>query len=107
MIYGALPDRGEWRAADRIKKIDPNIRKLMAFLFKQRLNDHLNGNLRTIFNGGKIRIDLTNTKYKLMRECALEMKWKVITAKKRAEGDAGDQKTTTVAKKDPSQKHMT
>ena len=56
MIYGALPDRGQWRAADRIKEIDPNIRKLMAFLFKQRLNDHLNGNLRAIFNGGKILV---------------------------------------------------
>ena len=41
-----------------------------------------------IFNGGKIRIDLTNTKYKLLRECALEMKWKVITAKKRNEGES-------------------
>ena len=40
-----------------------------------------------IFNGGKIRVDLTNTKYKLLRECALEMKWKVITAKKRNEGE--------------------
>lgn len=36
-----------------------------------------------IFNGGKIRVDLTNTRYKLLRECALEMKWKVITAKKK------------------------
>jgi len=36
-----------------------------------------------IFNGGKIRIDLTQTKYKLMRDSALEMKWKVITAKKK------------------------
>ena len=43
----------------------------------------------SIFNGGKIRIDLTNTRYKLIRECALEMKWKVITAKKRdQDGDA-------------------
>jgi len=40
-----------------------------------------------IFNGGKIRIDLTNTKYKVLRECALEMKWKVITAKKRTDAD--------------------
>lgn len=32
-------------------------------------------------------MDLTNTKYKLMRECALEMKWKVITAKKKNEDD--------------------
>ena len=51
------------------------------------------GHIRTgnynIFNGGKIRIDLTNTKYKLIRECALEMKWKVVTAvnKKDADGD--------------------
>ena len=38
-----------------------------------------------IFNGGKIRIDLTNTRYKVLRECSLEMKWKVITAKKKNE----------------------
>ena len=30
------------------------------------------GGSYNIFNGGKIRIDLTNTKYKLIRECALE-----------------------------------
>ena len=40
-----------------------------------------------IFNGGKIRIDLTNTKYRLLKECALEMKWKVIIAKKPNENE--------------------
>ena len=60
-----------------------------------------------IFNGGKIRVDLTNTKYKVIRECALEMKWKVITAKKRTDAetpvvpDAKGQQ-----KKDPGSKHQ-
>ena len=36
-------------------------------------------------NGGKIRIDLTYTKYKVLREVALEMQWKVVTAKKKEE----------------------
>ena len=40
-----------------------------------------------IFNGGKIRIDLTNTRYKLIRECALENKWKVVTAAVKKDGD--------------------
>ena len=40
-----------------------------------------------IFNGGKIRIDLTNTRYKLIRECALENKWKVVTAAQKKDGD--------------------
>ena len=48
-----------------------------------------------IFNGGKIRVDLTNTKYKLMRECALEMKWKVITAKKKEPTDDSTATTKT------------
>ena len=43
-----------------------------------------------IFNGGKIRIDLTNTRYKLLRECALEMKWKVVTAVQKKEADADE-----------------
>ena len=42
-----------------------------------------------IFNGGKIRIDLTNTKYKVLRECAIDMKWKVITAKKKDSEPSG------------------
>lgn len=52
-----------------------------------------------IFNGGKIRIDLTTTKYKLLRECALEMKWKVITAKKREADVPDDPKKTKDEKK--------
>lgn len=51
-----------------------------------------------IFNGGKIRIDLTNTKYKLLRECALEMKWKVVTAVQKKEAEADD--PVTKKKKD-------
>ena len=61
-----------------------------------------------IFNGGKIRVDLTNTKYKLLRECALEMKWKVITAKKKTDGDTNEKPATDAkGKKEPSAKHMT
>ena len=41
------------------------------------------GNPGNIFNGGKIRIDLTYTKYKVLREIALELQWKVVTAKKK------------------------
>ena len=41
------------------------------------------GNPGNIFNGGKIRIDLTYTKYKVLREIALEMQWKVVSAKKK------------------------
>ena len=55
-----------------------------------------------IFNGGKIRIDLTNTKYKLIRECALEMKWKVITAKKKEPEVAP---STEKTKKESTNKH--
>ena len=57
-----------------------------------------------IFNGGKIRIDLTNTKYKVLRECALEMKWKVITAKKRTEPETTTDNTKQ--KKDAGGKHQ-
>lgn len=56
-----------------------------------------------IFNGGKIRIDLTNTKYKIIRECALELKWKVITAKKKDLD--GTQPTNEKGKKDAANKH--
>ena len=59
-----------------------------------------------IFNGGKIRIDLTNTKYKVLRECALEMKWKVITAKKRNDADnQGTAADNKGSKKDSSNKN--
>ena len=58
-----------------------------------------------IFNGGKIRVDLTNTKYKLLRECALEMKWKVITAKKKTDEEKAAENAKS--KKDPAMKHMT
>ena len=46
----------------------------------KKIKSGLPGN---IFNGGKIRIDLTYTKYKVLREVALEMQWKVISAKKK------------------------
>ena len=54
-------------------------------------------------------MDLTNTKYKLLRECALEMKWKVVTAKKRTEGDANEKDTNSAVKgkKEPGAKHLT
>lgn len=52
-----------------------------------------------IFNGGKIRIDLTTTKYKLLRECALEHKWKVVTAKKKDADNGDDHKKTKEDKK--------
>ena len=52
-----------------------------------------------IFNGGKIRIDLTSTKYKLLRECALEHKWKVVTAKKKDADNDNDHKKTKDEKK--------
>ena len=40
-----------------------------------------------IYNGGKIRIDLTQTKYKILKECSTEMGWKVIAAKKDKDRD--------------------
>lgn len=52
-----------------------------------------------IFNGGKIRIDLTNTKYRLIRECALEMKWKVVTAVQKKDAD-GEEVASTKKKKE-------
>ena len=45
-------------------------------------------------------MDLTQTRYKLLRECALEMKWKVITAKKKND----DAPIPEKSKKDISQK---
>ena len=45
-----------------------------------------------IFNGGKIRIDLTYTKYKVLREIALELQWKVVTAKKKETAEEGKDK---------------
>ena len=43
---------------------------------------------------------MTQTKYKLLRECALEMKWKVITAKKKND----EAPTVEKSKKDGGQK---
>ena len=42
---------------------------------------------QSIFQGGKIRIDLTQTKYKVVKECAQEMGWKVVAAKKDKDKD--------------------
>ena len=42
------------------------------------------------FPGGKIRIDLTYTKYKVLREVAAENGWKVVSAKKRGDADNSD-----------------
>ena len=42
---------------------------------------------------------MTTTKYKLLRECALEHKWKVVTAKKKDADNGDDGKKTKEDKK--------